>query len=197
MRQAMSPADPGRPGSFDDQPVLDGPTLHLRPLAADDLDGLAAAASDPETWAGHPARERYKRDVFEPYFRFLLDSGGTLAVRDRKNGEIIGCSRYYAPPDRPDGISIGFTFLRHAYSGGQSNFEMKSLMLDHAFERFPSVWFHIAPTNIRSEKATKKLGAVHAYDATLAFAGSSSDWMCFRLDREAWLTVREARRAVD
>lgn len=176
---------------FDDRSSLSGPTLALRPLHEADRKGLTAAASDPETWAGHPARDRYKRDVFDAYFDFLIKAGGTVAILDRVADTIIGCSRYYVPPDQPDDIGIGFTFLRHTYWGGRSNFELKTLMLDHAFGQVRTVWFHIARTNIRSQKATAKLGAVHAYDATLDLAGTPIDWMCFRLEREAWQTMKD------
>ncbi|WP_210270233.1 GNAT family N-acetyltransferase [Aureimonas sp. ME7] len=179
------------PTGFDDQPTLVGPTLDLRPLVSGDLDALHAAASDPLTWAGHPATERYKRENFEPYFRQLVALGGTLAVEDRAAGRIIGCSRYYVAPDQPDAISIGFTFLDRSHWGGATNRELKTLMLTHAFASFDAVWFHIAPSNIRSQKATAKLGARHVYDAVLDLAGTPTPWQCFRLDKAEW----ERRRA--
>ena len=171
---------------FDFQPELTGATLALRPLRPDDLDGLYAAGADPAVWAGHPAKDRHERSVFEPYVRFLLERGGALTIVDRASGAIIGCSRYYTPPDRPEGIAIGFTFLNNAYWGGDTNRALKRLMLAHAFATVPEVWFHIAPTNIRSQRATAKLGAEHAYDATLDLSGTPAPWMCFRLTRDAW-----------
>lgn len=177
---------------FDPQPDLLGPTLRMRPLRESDLESLHAAASDPATWAGHPAKERHKRDVFESYFRFLLDSGTTLVAVDHATDTVIGCSRYYVPPDHLDGIALGFTFLDHRHWGGAMNRAMKQLMLDHAFLSFPEVWFHIDPTNIRSQKATAKLGAVHAGDATLDLAGTPARWMCFRLGRDDWARANRA-----
>jgi RimJ/RimL family protein N-acetyltransferase len=176
------------PVEFDFQPTLIGDTLTLRPLVDDDFDALHAAAADPKTWAGHPAQDRYKRDVFEHYFRGLMNAGGTLAFVDHKGG-LIGCSRYYIPPDRPDDISIGSTFLDNRYWGGETNRLIKKLMLAHAFQTFETVWFHIAPTNIRSQKATIKLGASHAYDATLPISGSPALWMCFSLKKSQALTL--------
>ena len=179
--------------SFDLQPTLTGPTLALRPLGRADLEGLYAAASDPGVWAGHPATNRFERAAFTPYFDFLLAAGGTLAIRDRPSGAIIGCSRYYVAPDTPEAIAIGFTFLARAFWGGAANFELKRLMLGHAFESFPAVWFHIAPTNIRSQKATAKLGAEHVRTATLDLAGTPAEWMCYRLTREDWDRVSRER----
>lgn len=179
--------------AFDDRPALDGPRLSLRPLCAQDREALTAAAADQRTWAGHPAKDRYLPEVFGPYFDFLLKAGGTLVIRDREAGGAIGCSRFYAVPDQPDGIGIGFTFLNSAYWGGATNFELKQLMLDHAFRQVPVVWFHIAPSNIRSQKATAKLGAVYAYDATLDLAGTSAPWTCHRLDKGDWEHRKAAR----
>lgn len=172
--------------AFDWQPVLIGDDLALRPLQVNDLPSLYEAASDPETWAGHPAKDRFKREVFEPYFRFLLDSNTTLAILDRRINRLIGCSRYYVPPDQPGDIGIGFTFLERAYWGGQTNAELKRLMLDHAFASFETVWFHIDPTNVRSQKATAKFGSQHVYDAELDLSGKPAQWMCFRLDAATW-----------
>ena len=79
---------------FDDQPTLEGKTLRLSPLVADDREGLYAAAADPLIWAQHPARTRAERATFDPYFDFLLSAGGTLAVRSKATGQIIGCTRF-------------------------------------------------------------------------------------------------------
>lgn len=171
---------------FNAQPELASDLLALRPLKPEDFDNLFAAAGHPEIWAGHPAKDRYKRDVFERYFDFLLSTKSALVVVDQASGSVIGCSRYYTAPDQPDSISIGFTFLNHAYWGGRVNFELKRLMLNHAFKTFSEVWFHIGPNNIRSQKATSKLGAEHAYDATLDLSGSPAPAMCFRLSKDAW-----------
>ena len=172
---------------FDDQPTLSGTTLALRPLREDDLDALHAAAADPATWAGHPAKDRHKREAFEPYFRFLLERGGTLVVEERATGRLIGCSRFYRAPDQPEAVSIGFTFLAPDFWGGATNRELKRLMLGHAFGSVPEVWFYIAPTNVRSQRATAKLGAEHVKDAVLDLAGAPAPWMCWRLTQEAWV----------
>ena len=174
------------PPHFDDQPTLQGDRLLLRPLLRSDKDALAKAASDPEIWAGHPATDRYKPGVFETYFDMLLERGGALTVRELESDRVIGCSRYYASPDRPGKIAIGFTFLTKDHWGGSTNFELKRLMLGHSFCSFDEVWFDIAPTNIRSQKATSKLGAVAAYGATLDLSGTPLPWVCFCLSREVW-----------
>lgn len=158
----------------------------MRPLTREDFAGLYGAASAPEVWAGHPAKDRYKKEVFQRYFDFLLDTRTALAVVKRESDEIIGCSRYYFAQDHPEHIAIGFTFLSQLYWGGSTNLELKRLMLDHAFKTFPVVWFHIDPTNLRSQKATIKLGAEFVCDTMLDLSGTSARWMCFKLAKTTW-----------
>lgn len=170
--------------SFDNAPVLTGPRLTLSPLTAADKPGLRTAASDPETWAQHPAHNRWQPEVFDPYFDFLLAAGGTLCARE--GDQIIGCSRFYPVPDQPRDIGIGFTFLARSHWGGRYNGEMKSLMVTHAFAAFDRIWFHIAPDNLRSQIATTRLGAVWDYDAKLDLGPGPSLTKCYVMTPESW-----------
>lgn len=167
---------------FDFQPVLHGPTLTLRGMRAGDRDALYAASDNPVTWAGHPAHDRHVRAVFDAYFDVLMTRFKPLVIiTDR----IIGCSSFYTPPEAPEDIAIGFTFIDCAFWGGGVNAELKRLMLDHAFASFDTVWFHIAPTNIRSQKATAKVGASLVETAMLDLSGSGTpqEWMRFAIRR--------------
>ena len=178
---------------FNPRQELANGSLVLKPLREEDFDRLFAAAADPSIWAGHPAKDRYRKEVFDEYFRALMQRQTAFVVIDRASEVAIGSSAYYQAPDRADSVSIGFTFLRRTSWGGSVNFDLKSLMLDHAFESYEEVWFHIAPTNIRSQKAMAKLGAEHAYDATLDLSGTPSPWMCLRVGRDAWRTTLAKR----
>lgn len=172
--------------AFDFQPTLIGSLLTLRPLRREDQVGLRTAAADPMVWAGHPAKTRHLAEAFDPYFEVLLAGGGTLVVTETATGRIIGCSRYYVAPDMPDAVSIGFTFLTCDHWGGETNLELKRLMVGHVFDAGKEVWFHIAPSNIRSQKATAKLGARHAYDSWIDLGSGAADWMCFHLTAQDW-----------
>ena len=179
--------------SFDDHPRLEDARLILRGITGQDSEDLYRAANAPEIWAGHPSKDRYKREVFDPYFDMLVREGGTLVVIDKTSAKIIGCSRYYVGPDAPEDISIGFTFLNNLYWGGTVNFHMKQLMLDHAFQTFDRVWFHIAPDNIRSQRATLKLGAEFVGEDEIDLSGNPAPWKRFRLDKVAWQQIKAAR----
>jgi N-acetyltransferase len=145
---------------FDLQPTLRGTLAELRPLRADDADELYAVASDPLIWEQHPANDRYKEEVFRAFFREALDSRGALVVLDRKDGKIIGSSRFHGYDERASEVEIGWTFLARAYWGGRYNGEIKQLMLQHAFQFVKRVVFLIGPQNLRSQKAIEKLGGL-------------------------------------
>lgn len=171
---------------FNKQPYLKSANLDLSPLREADYGGLYLAASDPLIWTGHPAKDRHLEEVFRPYFRLLLESGETLAIRDSKNSEIIGCSRYYVAPGAEQDIAIGYTFLRRDHWGGATNRELKTLMFDHAFKSFDNVWLHIDADNIRSQQATQKLGARFSHEEVLDLSNGKKRTYCYRLARADW-----------
>ena len=145
---------------FDLQPTLIGDLLMLRPLRRDDFDELYAVASHPLVWEQHPDSDRHKRDVFEKFFRVALESGGALMAIDLSENKVIGSSRFHGYDAEKSEIEIGWTFLARSHWGGRYNGEMKRLMLEHAFKFVDSVVFLIGPTNIRSQRAIERIGAV-------------------------------------
>jgi N-acetyltransferase len=142
------------------QPVLTGELLELRPLRPEDFDALFAVASDPLIWEQHPNSDRYQRSVFVEFFRVALETGGAFVVLDRRDGKVIGSSRYFGYDERNSEIEIGWSFLARDYWGGDYNGEMKRLMLAHAFRFVENVVFLVGPGNIRSQKAMEKIGGV-------------------------------------
>jgi RimJ/RimL family protein N-acetyltransferase len=145
---------------FELQPVLKGELIQLRPLRSEDWDDLFAVASDPLIWQQHPESDRYREEVFKIFFKDALESGGAFVVIDTKKKRIIGSTRFHGyDPERSE-IEIGWTFLARKCWGGRYNREMKQLMLAHAFQFVENVVFYVGENNIRSRKATEKIGAI-------------------------------------
>jgi len=165
------------------QPTLRGEHVQLRPIRADDLDALHAAAADPLVWEQHSERNRHERPVFERFFAGALECGGGLLALDAA-GHVIGSSRYYDwdPSDRS--VVIGYTFLARAHWGTGANREMKHLMLDHAFRWAKTAWFHVSPGNVRSQRALERIGARLDRQQDVSVGGVMSPRMIYRLDRE-------------
>jgi len=146
--------------SFDLQPHLKGELIELRPLTLEDWDDLFAVASEPLIWEQHPESDRYKEDVFRIFFSEALESGGAFVIIDRENQQIIGSTRFYGYDTEKSEIEIGWTFLARNYWGGRYNRELKQSMLDHAFKFAENVIFYVGENNIRSQKATEKIGGI-------------------------------------
>jgi RimJ/RimL family protein N-acetyltransferase len=145
---------------FELQPRLQGRFVELRALRAEDIDALYAVASDPLIWQQHPSPDRYQEHVFKEFFREALAMGGALIALDCNDGQVIGSSRFHGYDASRSEVEIGWTFLARSHWGGVYNGEMKQLMLRHAFQFVRSVIFLIGPTNLRSQRAVEKIGAV-------------------------------------
>ena len=173
---------------FDLQPTLTGNLIKIRPLTPEDFDTLFAAASDPLIWEQHPENDRYKTEVFQRFFDGAIESKGAFAIIERKSGRIIGSSRYcnLKPVERE--VEIGWTFLERAFWGGSYNRELKSLMLDHAFQFVDRVVFVVGETNFRSQKALRKIGASFLKKVQLPGAdGTMMPNLVFAIRRQAYL----------
>jgi RimJ/RimL family protein N-acetyltransferase len=167
---------------FDMQPVLRGPSLLLRPLAATDQPALWEVARDPLLWEQHPDKTRAERAGFLRFFQSSVESAGALTVTDLASGSIIGSSRFYDWNPQLREVAIGYTFLARAYWGGSTNREMKQLMLRHALRWAERVWFHVATSNLRSRHAMEKLGARAMFSAARPLNGAMVDFVHYQVD---------------
>jgi RimJ/RimL family protein N-acetyltransferase len=96
--------------------------------------------------------------VFQGFFDGALRSKGALVVVDRRDGRMIGSSRYHDLKIEESQVEIGYTFLTRKYWGGSFNRELKTLMLDHAFRFVDVVVFVVGEANVRSRRAMEKIG---------------------------------------
>jgi RimJ/RimL family protein N-acetyltransferase len=138
---------------------LENELVELHLLNANDFDRLFEVASDPLIWELHPVKDRYKKEIFQLYFDNAVTSESSFLVMDKASGALIGCTRLYDFKPDESSVAIGYTFLAREYWGGAYNQGMKSLLIEHVFKAVDNVLFHIAATNLRSQKATEKIGA--------------------------------------
>ena len=171
---------------FDQQPVLKGRLVELRPLRAEDFDDLFAVASDPMIWEQHPVKTRSEKGGFQAFFRESLSSGGALIVLDAETRRVIGSSRFNGYSEARSEVEIGWTFLARSHWGGAYNGEMKRLMLQHAFRFVTHVLFLVGPENVRSQRAVEKIGGIRIGTRSDA---SGRESHVYRIDAEAVLKV--------
>src|SRR4051794_36669002 len=96
---------------LDRQPSLQGQVGEVRPPRGGDFEGLFAVSSDPLLWEQHPSKERAERPGFQHWFDDAVASGGALTVIDRRDGRVIGTSRYHDYDEDRRVVEIGWTFL--------------------------------------------------------------------------------------
>lgn len=143
----------------------------LRVVHQDDFDALFAAASDPLIWEYHPSK-RHQKNIFIDFFDAMIGDGCALLILDRRTQEVIGTTRFYDVNEEAGSVAIGYTFLTRAYWGGTANQEIKAILLNHAFgfTGVERVVFHIATSNVRSQKAIEKIGALYSHQEWRGFS---------------------------
>jgi N-acetyltransferase len=143
------------------QPELADELVVLSPMQRSDWDAIFAVASDPEIWAIHPSRNRWREPVFREYFEEAMASRGAMIVRDAATGDVIGGSRYDTSNADAGEIEIGWSFLARSHWGGSYNRSVKRLMLANAFAAgYKRAIFLVGAENLRSRRAMEKIGGV-------------------------------------
>lgn len=143
------------------QPELADDLVRLSPMQRSEWDAIFAVASDPEIWAIHPSRNRWREDVFREYFEEAIASHGAMIVRDAATGDVIGGSRYDTSNAVAGEIEIGWSFLARSHWGGNYNRAVKRLMLTNAFDAgYERAIFLVGADNLRSRRAMEKIGGV-------------------------------------
>lgn len=170
--------------SFQLQPThLENALIKLLPLQESDAERLYAVAADPLIWEGHPKKDRYKKEEFLAYFNSAVKDKNGLLVFEKASNELIGSTRFYAYQPEQLSLAIGFTFLVRKFWGGKYNAALKKLMIDYAFKFVDVVVFHIGITNIRSQKAVEKIGAIKTKEIEMDFNGTKQPYLEYEIKK--------------
>lgn len=174
--------------NFSIQPILEDKEFQLIPLQEGDFESVYDVASDPKVWEQHPNKDRYKREVFENFFRGAIESKGAFKIMDKTSGDILGSSRYYDFDEADNSIFIGYTFYGTKSWGKGVNPKVKKLMLDYIFQFVDKVHFHIGKENLRSQIALERLGGEKIGEEEVAyFAEPTRTNFIYEIKKENWL----------
>lgn len=153
---------------------IENALIRLQALEEGDFESLYQVASDPLIWEQHPNPDRYKKEVFENYFKGAIESKGAYVIIDARTNAIIGSSRFYDYDVKSKEVKIGYTFFARSVWGQYHNKTTKLLMLDHAFNLVDRVIFHVGSQNYRSRRAMEKLGAKIIREVEVAYYGEAT-----------------------
>ena len=155
--------------------------IQMKLLQKEEFNDLFEVAKDPKIWAQHPESDRWKKEKFSIFFKNGMESEfGIYKIIDKNKNRLIGSSRFYSFDKKDKAIRLGFTFIATQYWGTSTNFRIKKLMIEHAFNYVDKVYFDIGEYNFRSRKAVEKLGAV-------LFSSDDNGMVIYRLDEMGFL----------
>ncbi|MBB4805245.1 RimJ/RimL family protein N-acetyltransferase [Chryseobacterium defluvii] len=173
--------------TFSIQPILENENLKLLPLAGDDFECLYDVASDPKVWEQHPNKDRYRKEVFENFFKGAMESKGAFKIIEKSSGDVLGSSRYYDFDENRNSIFVGYTFYGTKSWGKGINPQVKKLMLDYVFQYVDKVYFHIGKQNLRSQIALERLGGKKIAEEEVAYFGEPARTnFVYEIKKENW-----------
>lgn len=177
-----------------------GQYIVLEPLTLAHIPALSVAVSDGELWqlwytsAPHP-------DEMKQYIEAALEAeklGEALAfaVRDKRSGEVIGCTRICSWDQSNRRLEIGYTWYAKRAQRTAVNTEAKLLLLSYAFETLDvmAVEFRTHWHNQASREAITRLGAKQdgvLRNHKLLGDGTVRDTVVYSIIDSEWSAVKQ------
>ena len=146
-----------------DMHILETERLLLREFVADDVDGLAAVLSDPETMRYYPKvldRAGVAAWIERHRQRYADHGHGLWAMVLKSSGEVIGdCGLVRQVVDENDEIEIGYHVRRDPWGRGYAP-EAACACQEYGFERLGTerLIALIRPENLPSRRVAEKAG---------------------------------------
>jgi RimJ/RimL family protein N-acetyltransferase len=118
-------------------PVLEGPSVRLRPPAAADLEGIFAWYNDPEIVAPH---DRFATESFDAFARSIEEAprdpvslAPRFVVETKADGAVVGVVGHYRPHPVLEFVDVWYILGRTAARGRGYGREAVGLLTDHLF----------------------------------------------------------------
>lgn len=184
-------------------PVLENERAKLMPLSLENCRYLLAISGEkgllqysPSDISTYPKLIKYVEQALE---QAAAGKAMPFIIFDKKSGKYAGSTRFGEIDHLNKVLHIGWTWLGAEFRGTGLNQEVKSLMLNYAFRelKFEKVEFRIDERNLRSRRATEKLGAklegilrrnVYLPD------GFKRNTCCYGILAEEWPTRNNSRK---
>jgi len=184
--------------AFIEPVTLTGRHVQLEPLAAAHHDALIAAASDGELWklwyTSVPSPQTM-RSWLETALAMRAQDDLAFAIRDLRDGSIVGSTRYFRVDAANRRLELGHTWYARRAQRTAINTEAKLLLLGHAFEALRCIAVELRThwMNRQSREAIARLGAKQ--DGVLRnhqrmADGTLRDTVVFSIIDSEWPTVK-------
>jgi N-acetyltransferase len=184
--------------AFIEPVTLTGRHVQLEPLTAAHHDALIAAASDGELWklwyTSVPSPQTM-RNWLETALAMRAQDDLAFAIRDLRDGSIVGSTRYFRVDAANRRLELGHTWYARRAQRTGINTEAKLLLLGHAFEALRCIAVELRThwMNRQSREAIARLGAKQ--DGVLRnhqrmADGTLRDTVVFSIIDSEWPTVK-------
>lgn len=179
--------------------ILKGRHATLEPLAPEHHDALVAAASDGELWklwyTSVPTPDQMGAYIDKALEMREQVGAMPFVIRDNRNGDIVGCTRFCNVDATHRRVEIGYTWYAASAHRSGINTESKLMLLTHAFETLACivVEFRTHWMNQQSRAAIARLGAKQdgvLRNQMILPDGSYRDTVVFSIIESEWLAVK-------
>jgi len=173
---------------------LEGKRVKLVPLEMEHCEHLYKCSRDPEVWVNYPIQVQTLEEM-EKFVRKAIDyrireESFPFVVFDKETNEIVGTTRYLRISKENNNLNIGSTLYSPKVWRTRVNTETKYLLLKYAFENLEVSRVEIitTTTNIRSQKAIERLGAVR--EGMLRKKYKGLDYVIYSIIATEWKEVK-------
>lgn len=179
--------------------ILETDNIKMIPIEISHKDALIAASNDGDLskiwFTNVPSSIDIDKYIAKALEDFKQDKGLAFVVINKRNGQIIGTTRYANATPEHRRLEIGYTWYAQTYQKTHVNSECKMLLLTHAFEELNAiaVEFRTHWYNFQSRSAIARLGAKQ--DGVLRNHqvlpdGSFRDTVVFSITENEWKTCK-------
>ncbi|OME66998.1 GNAT family N-acetyltransferase [Paenibacillus odorifer] len=180
--------------------ILEGNTVKLVPMDDSHVEGLARVLRNPNiwefTWRKITSDEQVQDLITTAFANQNNESQIPFVIIEKATGQIVGTTRIMHPDLVHRNAEIGCTWISPEYWRTSVNTEAKSLLLHYCFEELKliRVEFTVVKTNLRSQRAVERLGAVKEgvlRQHRIRSDGSIHDNVVFSILDNEWPSVKE------
>ncbi len=184
--------------TWSETPTLTGRHVTLRPLVANDMDALVAAASAENLWDTFYANVAMMKAPHRWLAAALReqDFGRARLFAVVAGGTVVGTTRFMRMNEGNKRLEIGGTFYARSVQRTGVNTEAKLMLLTHAFDALgcECVQIRTDSLNKNSQRAIERLGAKR--DGVLRghqvmANGRLRDTVVYSILRHEWPGVRQ------
>ncbi|MFD5017423.1 GNAT family N-acetyltransferase [Paenibacillus sp. NPDC058367] len=179
---------------------MEGNTVKLVPMDDSHVEGLARVLRNPNiwefTWRKITSDEQVQDLITTAFANQNNESQIPFVIIEKATGQIVGTTRIMHPDLVHRNAEIGCTWISPEYWRTSVNTEAKSLLLHYCFEELKliRVEFTVVKTNLRSQRAVERLGAVKEgvlRQHRIRSDGSIHDNVVFSILDNEWPSVKE------